>query len=70
MRFTVSTIITHAALNRKMGIPAVLIFRNVEVVARMVSGVPIIATKWEDKLKRVTARTIENRRIIVSDVFI
>jgi len=69
-RFIVSTIITEAKLKRKIGIPAVLIFRNVDVVSRMASGVPIILTKLSERTNRIAARTQEKRKIVVIDVLI
>jgi len=50
--------------------PAVLIFRNADVVSRMASGIPIILTKLSERVKRIAARTQEKMRIVVIDVLI
>jgi len=66
----VSTTIIEAALIRKIGMAAILILRNVAVVSCNASGVPIMATKLDDRLKRIAAITLENRKMIVRDVLI
>ena len=50
--------------------PAVLILRNVEVVSRIASGVPITLTKLSERMKRIPARIQENNKIEDIDVLI
>ena len=47
---------------------AVLILRNWDVAPRMLSGVPITATKLSDRMNNITARTLLKRSIDVSAV--
>ncbi len=47
---------------------AVLILRNWDVVTRMLSGVPIIATKLPDIINKIAARTMLKSNIDVSAV--
>ena len=59
-----------AMLNRMIGTPAILIFRKVDVVSRIASGVPITSTKLSDRANKIPATTIEKNRIDESDVLI
>ena len=61
---------TKAMLSRNIGTPAVLIFRNADVVSRIASGVPITLTKLSEKVKRIAARPQEKNKIVVIDVLI
>lgn len=54
-----------AALSKKRGMPAVLIFRNVAVVSSIALGVPIMAIKLEERGKSIAAITLEKMKIIV-----
>jgi hypothetical protein len=62
--------ITIAALSRNRGVPAVLIFKNVEVVSRIASGVPMMLTKLSARAKRIPARIMEKISIEEIDVLI
>ena len=59
-----------AKLSRMIGTPAVLIFKKMDVVSRIASGVPMIATKLSDMANRIPAMTIEKTRIDERDVLI
>jgi hypothetical protein len=67
-RLIVSTTMIEAVLSRMIGTPAVLIFKKVDVVSRIASGVPMMSTKLSDRVNKIPATTIEKTRIDESDV--